>query len=457
MDLKYKSQLYRGQAFSSLTCFSAATFSLTTSLRLLLACLAMYASAPTQAQTGASAVLSLDEAVAIALAENPGLASTAAEAKALAEVPEQAGALPDPMLSFNAMNLPTDTFDLDQEPMTQLQVILSQRLPFPGKRQLRSEAAGFKADAARLRSEEMRDQLTGYVRRDWWQLFAADRALDIIETNRALLEDLVETARSRYAVGKGLQQDVLLAELELSRLLERRARVNGRRNRLQASLNGWLDRSPDTPAVLSSVPPSETLPDPGTETTLINSAMAKRDLVGAMAMNLEAAEKQLALAEKERLPDFNIGLGYADRRGEDPLRGNRTDFVSLMVSINLPVYASRKQHRAISQKAHERELQASRLLEVKRRVSTDIGSQLADYQAARAQALLLKGTIIPQAEQTVAAMLAGYQVNKVDFLNVVNGQVMLYNASINYWRALADAKQALAGLAAATGEESLYE
>ena len=90
-------------------------------------------------------------------------------------------------------------------------------------------------------------------------------------------------------------------------------------------------------------------------------------------------------------------------------------------------------------------------------IETEIGVQAAEYSAAREQALLLKNEIIPQAEQTVSSMLAGYEVNKVDFLNVVNGQIMLYNASIDYWNAMASAKQALARLAAGVGKESIYE
>ena len=92
-----------------------------------------------------------------------------------------------------------------------------------------------------------------------------------------------------------------------------------------------------------------------------------------------------------------------------------------------------------------------------RAIETEIGVQAAEYIAARKQALLLKNEIIPQAEQTISALLAGYEVNKIDFLNVLNGQIMLYNASIDYWNAMASAKQALARLAAGVGKEAIYE
>ena len=85
--------------------------------------------------------LSVEDAVDLALMHNPRLAAMDAQATALGHLPPQAGALPDPIVSLNALNLPVDTFSLDQEPMTQMQLAVSQSLPFPGKRKLRRSAA----------------------------------------------------------------------------------------------------------------------------------------------------------------------------------------------------------------------------------------------------------------------------------------------------------------------------
>ena len=375
----------------------------------------------------------------------------------MAFAPSQVGALPDPMLSFNAMNLPTDTFDLDQEPMTQLQLMLSQKFPFPGKRQLRREVAETMVGVSQKQTDEYRDVLTGKVREAWWRLFSVDRSLQIVESNKRLLRYFVEIAKTKYAVGKGLQQDVLLAELELSRLTNRELQLAGNRRRIQATLNGLLNRVPEHPITLPEEPPSETLPMLESVTSLTQFAVERRDLIQAIELKLEAADKTVELAEKDRWPDFQVGVGYADRQGSDPIRGSRSDFLSLMFSINLPLYSGQKQDKALQQRIHEREYERYRLSDTVRIIETEIGVQAAEYSAAREQALLLKNEIIPQAEQTVSAMLAGYEVNKVDFLNVVNGQIMLYNASIDYWNAMASAKQALARLAAGVGKESIYE
>ena len=401
--------------------------------------------------------LNIGRAVQIALEANSRLLTLNAEAEAMAFAPSQVGALPDPMLSFNAMNLPTDTFDLDQEPMTQLQLMLSQKFPFPGKRQLRREVAETMVGVAQKQTDEYRDVLTGKVREAWWRLFSVDRSLQIVDSNKRLLRDFVEIAKTKYAVGKGLKQDVLLAELELSRLTNRELQLAGNRRRIQAMLNGLLNRVPDHPITLPEEPPSETLPMLESVTSLTQFAVERRDLIQAIELKLEAADKTVELAEKDRWPDFQVGVGYADRQGSDPIRGSRSDFLSLMFSINLPLYSGQKQDKALQQRIHEREYERYRLSDTVRIIETEIGVQAAEYSAAREQALHLKNEIIPQAEQTVSAMLAGYEVNKVDFLNVVNGQIMLYNASIDYWNAMASAKQALARLAAGVGKESIYE
>jgi outer membrane protein TolC len=97
------------------------------------------------------------------------------------------------------------------------------------------------------------------------------------------------------------------------------------------------------------------------------------------------------------------------------------------------------------------------LNETLRSVQAAIARNYAQYHASRDQVSLFGTAIIPQARQTVSAMLSGYQVNEVDFLNVLNAQITLYNAQISYWEAMSNAKRSLANLAASVGSENIYE
>lgn len=425
--------------------------------------LATPVAAPAAAQTtgeapGGHGGLSLEDAVELALMHNPRLAAVSAQANAVGFVPSQAGALPDPVVSLNALNLPVDTFRLDQEPMTQMQLAVSQRLPFPGKRKLQRAAAESEAQAWQARVAEQRDMLIGSVRSAWWSLFYLDQALVIVNQNKDLMRDFIEIAETKYSVGTGLQQDVLLAQLELSRLLDREARLKGRRDNAQAALNALLDRSPDRSLLLESSSINTELPGLPAEATLLEFAAESRDLLDVHRHLISAADERLELAERDRYPDFRIGAGYGFRQGEDPLRGtDRSDFFSLMLSVDVPLYFGSKQSKAIDQRGSERTQRAFAFNDALRTIEADVAGNLATYDSAREQVQLLEMAIIPQARQTVAAMLAAYQVNEVDFLNVINGQLTLYNAQINYWEALSEAKRALAALAAAVGRENLYE
>ena len=409
-------------------------------------------------QVSAAPVLQLEQAVAIALEHNPGLAGLQAKSEAMHTLPSQVGALPDPVLSLNAMNLPADTFDTGQEAMTQMQVALSQSFPFPGKRGLKREAIEHKADASDAMLAERRSSITGDVRAAWWRLMYQDRALQIIEQNKELMRDFVEIARTKYRVGNGLQQDVLLAQLELSRLLDRELRIVGMRQGNQAELNALLGRPANPPVNLPPLPPNTQLPELPTEVSLLKRAGFSRNLITVNRDLVEAAQADLEFARRDRYPDFKLGVGYGFRDGFDPSRGkDRSDLVSVMLSVNIPLYSGSKQSKAVEQRSHEVSRQKFVLDDTLRRVEAGVARGFAEYHAARSQVALLETAIIPQAQQTVSSMLAGYQVNQVDFLNVVNTQITLYNAQINYWESLSRAKQALARLASAVGEEALYE
>ena len=356
------------------------------------------------------------------------------------------------------MNFPVDTFDFDQEPMTQLQLGVSQSIPLPGKRKLRRAAAESVAEAGPAQVSEQRDRLTGSVRAAGWRLLYLDQALVIVGQNKDLMRDFIEIAETKYSVGTGLQQDVLLAQLELSRLLDREARLKGRRDIAQAELNALLDRRPDRTLVLDASTMSVKLPDVPEESALLSHAAESRDLLDVHRHLITAADERLELAERDRYPDFRIGAGYAFRQGDDPLRGvDRSDFFSLMLSVNVPLYFGSKQNMAIDQRGSEKLQRTFAFNDALRSIEADVSRNLATYESAREQVRLLEMAIIPQARQTVAAMLAAYQVNEVDFLNVINGQLTLYNAQINYWEALSEAKRSLAALAAAVGMENLYE
>jgi outer membrane protein TolC len=323
---------------------------------------------------------------------------------------------------------------------------------------LQREAAEHEATAATAAVVERRLSLTGQVREVWWQVFFLDRALEIISQNQALMRDFVDIAQTKYKVGSGLQQDVLLAQLELSRLLDRELRFRGQRESARAELNALLNWPTNRPVTLPGAPPNEMLPKLPDEAGLLERVPVTRPLLAVHRETVEAARDRVDLAKKDYYPNFRLGAAYGFRQAEDRLTGEQLpDFLSLTLSINVPIYSGSRQSKAVEQRTAELSQGRYMLNDALRAVEAAISRNRAQYASASKQVMLFRSAIVPQAQQTVESMLAGYQVNRVDFLNVVNAQLRLYDAQINYWEALSEAKQALARLAAAAGEEALYE
>lgn len=360
---------------------------------------------PVQAQ---NSVLSAAEAVKTAVSENPGLAEMQARFRAMSEIPSQMGTLPDPVVSFGAMNFPTDSFDRDQEPMTQLQVGISQAFPFPGKLNLREEAAEFDAQAAFYTADEMRLMLIANVQQKWWQIFYLDRAIDTIRSNQVLLKQFIDVAKTKYETGKGLQQDVLLAQLEQSKLIDKNIQIQALRSNQAILLNTMMNLRANAEVSLPRTV-NKSLPTILNEHRLYQLAAIHRPIIKQREQTVAASESRLDLAKRNEYPDFNVAVNYGNRSGNNPMpmSGSRSDFVSVMVGIKVPLYLGRKQSKAIRQKSSELEKNHYAVLDEKGRVSAEISTAVTDYRRAGQQMSLFGSGIVPQARQTVQSMLAG--------------------------------------------------
>jgi outer membrane protein TolC len=219
---------------------------------------------------------------------------------------------------------------------------------------------------------------------------------------------------------------------------------------MAARMNALLGRTTFTGINLPVQAPEE-LPAVADASQLIELAQTTRPLLATRRKLLEAAQARTRLAEKDYYPDLKLGLAYGFRSGNNPNGSARADLASVTLGISVPLFAGSRQDQAIAQRQAEWQQQDYELQDNTLQVSSQIEQSLADYQSAREQAALFKGGLIPQAQQTMSAMRAAYQVNKVDFLNLVRAQVTLYNYETQYWKTISSGWQALANLQAAVG------
>jgi len=265
-------------------------------------------------------------------------------------------------------------------------------------------------------------------------------------------------AKTKYETGTGLQQDVLLAQLELSRLLDQEIKVKAMRQNQAIALNVLMDMPRRDSVTLTGFVP-QLLPALPAKEIYFDLAEQYRPLLKKKETDIEAASSRLKVAEKDTLPDFTVGVIYGDRRGDypPPMGGTRDNFLSLMLGVRVPLYSSRKQSKVIDQRSAELQQSYYASQDETGKVMGAISTAMTEYDRAREEFSLYEKGIIPQASQTVQSMLAGYQVNEVDFLNLIRSQVTLLNYQLQYWKTFTEAKQSLARLEAAVGEESIYE
>lgn len=403
-------------------------------------------------------VLTEQNAIALALANNPNLAQIKARYEAMKSIPSQVGTLPDPILTLGAMNFPTDSFDRSQEGMTQLQIGVSQAFPFPGKLSLKEDIAEFEAKAAYYDVAEMRLLLTKNVSNKWWQLFYLDRAIETVDKNQALLKQFIEVAKTKYTTGKGLQQDVLLSQLELSKLINHKIQIVALKATQIIQLNILMDITPRSPITLANKL-SFNQPHLLAEEQLYQLAIRSRPLLQKHKQLISAANSRLDLAERDYYPDFNIGVTYGDRIGQNsqPMGGDRADLFSIKLGIKIPLFASTKQSYRVKQRISEQFKSKYAYLDESNQVKADIARYITDYRRSEQQRSLFKTGILPQARQTVQSMLVGYQVSEVDFLNLVGSQVTLFNYELQFWQSVSQSNQALASIQASIGKEYIYE
>jgi len=399
-------------------------------------------------------ILTLGRAVELALTGNPGLSEIRARAEAMAAVPSQEGTLPDPALKFGALYLPTNSFNPQQDDFTMMEVGISQEIPFPGKLALREKIAEQEALAAADSVDEARLRLVREVKQSWWRLFYYDRALNLLDESEHFFQQLIDVAQAKYKVGKGSQQDVLLAQLELSKLKDEKLNLVIMRHGQNARINALLDRAAETSV---QIPAEAEFKLPAiAEPALQDKALRIRPLFAQHHKMLDAALSRVDLAKKGFYPDFTVGA-YYDARQNTPAGQSRSDFASIQLSINVPIYADRNQAKAVDQRQSEL-LQAQYALQDEhRRIQAEIASKAVEYQQTKEKLLLLEHEIIPQAQQTVNSLLAGYQVSRADFTDLLRTQLSFFQYQTQYWQALTNTQQILAELSAEVGEELSHD
>ncbi len=390
--------------------------------------------------------LTLAAAENLALAAEPGQQALQARAAALEERAVVAGELPDPMLRVGLNNYPVQSGGFRTEGMTHAAIGLRQSFPAGKSRSISARRFGLLADEMSSNADTRGRDVLAAVRYAWLELYYREQAHALVSESRPFFADLAVITLSLYAVGQKSQQDVLRAELELSRLDDRLIDIERQRSGAKAALGEWVGQDAARPLAQqlpawNQVPLLETL-----EEMLLGHPALK-----AADAQIDVRNAGVGLAEQRAKPAWALDVGYSYREGLLPSGEPRSDFITLGVTVGLPFFSKKSVDGTLSAALQERSAAKSSRERTLRALKRQLATEYSRWQELTRRLSLYNTRILNQAKENAAASMLAYRSDKGDFAEVMRAYVDDLTTRIDHIRLQVERAQSYAALASLGG------
>jgi outer membrane protein TolC len=388
--------------------------------------------------------ITLEELLKAAVEHNPEIKSSADAAAASRAMIPAAGALPDPTVKFETMGHLIPPTLMKGDPSSARTYGVEQEIPFPGKLGLKENIASAEAKVQDWNQELVHLKVISELKQAFFDLYLIHKSIETLLQNKELLQNFEYIAQSRYQVGQTTQQDVLKAQVELSKVLDRLLSQGEKKRIAEAKINSLLYRPAETPVGKPAEFEKAELAQPLEELTQL--ALSRSPELQARESEIAGRQYGVELAQKNYYPDFAVGLTYFER-DQNP------GMYAPMISATVPLYFWKKQ---------QPELDAARLNLASARNMRDSTSSTLRYQVKEAYttattaeklANLYKSAIVPQSNLALDSAIANYQVGKIDFLQLIDASMSLLEYQLKYYESMVEFHKALARLEPLVGLE----
>jgi len=400
-------------------------------------------------QPARAATLTLHEAERIALGRDPAVAAGEARSRAMQEDATAEGQLPDPMLRLGLANLPSESLDIEQEPMTQLRFGVSQAFPRGRTLSFKQRRSEWQASAEQAKADNTARMTVRSVRENFLELYYQTQAGRIIDQSRSVFSQLVDITEAHYASGRVSQQDVLRAELELLRLEDRATRIRMAEDASRATLAKWISDEARRP-LAEAFPMLPDLPAQGA----LASTLGDHPAISVESARTQAADESVRIAEEQYKPGFNIGVDYSKRFGENPNGSEREDMLSAMVTMDMPLFTGQRQDRRLAASRHQAESARLERDDRMRELREVLEREYANWQRLGERQVLYEQRLLRDAQANAEASLKAYQSGVTEFNTLMRARITELEVRLDSLRIRIDrAKVAARLLYLASGEE----
>ena len=419
---------------------------------LSLACLSAFAE-NTNTSAKAVDVLTFLEAVQIAQKNDPWLSGNRHKEDAIMSMSKVAETLPDPKVSIAMANVPTDGYDFNQEGMTQLKVGVTQMFPRGDSLALKNEQLRKESQAYPFQRQDRQAKVAVTVGQLWLDAFRIQQTVKLIENDYSLFEQLADVAQASYssALGKTRQQDLVRAQLELTRLDDRLELLAQQQNRFEGQLLQWLsDYAPDVAAedkismnsmALHGINFGKSAPDIDLlKSELIFSKLWQQpeELIGyfnlhpaviAVDKKIDAVKTGIKLAEQKYKPEWGVNASYG-YRGDDPMGRSRADLLSVGITFDVPLFTENRQDQEVKSAISQTEVVKTEKLLLLRKLLGAYSSGKGRLLRLNDRQKLYRETLLVQSHDQAEASLTAYTNDYGDFSEVVRARIAVLNAQI---------------------------
>jgi outer membrane protein TolC len=388
-------------------------------------------------------VLTLDEIERETMANNPEIRAAESRGDVAKARAPAAGALDDPMFMYRNWGTPLEKpWDWNQ---SQHMFMYQQTLPGPGKRAARTEVANRQVAESDAQIDVVKREIGVRVRKAYYDLLRSADEHRVHDQQMDLSKQALQSATVKYTVGRVPQQDVLKAQIAMTRLADHLVMLDQEEESARAELNALMGRDPGAPLeVIGQYGSARTLPSLD---DLERIALENRPELKAIAATSGVAEAQITLARKAYTPDFTFAGGYMLMPDGAAFRNN----YMAEVTVSLP-WLNRRKHdseikeaeatAAVVRSEHNAQVNAAFL---------EIQQALIRARAAERSLKLYSDTLRPQAETALKSAAAAYQHDRTDFLNLIDSQNVLLDVETSYFKAASNFDARIAELERAIG------
>jgi outer membrane protein TolC len=393
--------------------------------------------------------LSLQDAEQLALQEDPGQKIYQAQQASLIAKGNSSATLADPMIKLGVANLPTDSFSLDSDPMTQLTIGVSQQFSRGNTLDITKNGFKLQSEVSVFQGLDRRLLVKKTVRELWFNILFTEKSMQLVSENKLLFTSFYSDLESQFSLGLAENEDLIAAEIELNLFDEKIAKLKQQSLAYRSLLSEWVGSAaydklqnnlPEWSDTLAFIKNSESA------NYQHYSLLLTHPKVKALNQNILVADSNITLVEQDYKPSFKVELGYGHRLSEMDNGEPRSDLLSGFVSMDIPLFTDQRQDQKMISAQHIKgQKQAEHHLLI-RQLNAQLNAEIVKYQQLLSRQQRYRKSLLKQAKLHADILEQSYQSNTRPFKEVIQSYIHELNLSIEYQQLYFDGLKSLSNI-----------